>query len=401
MRKKYFKYIFFTILLILVNSCTSFEDDYNTLIPENESKIQLIQNKVCLEWGTSKSNVASFMGTTRIIKSSNNYLVYWIEDLQTKIKYKFINGKLIASVLYIGNEYKDELDNNILSEYSYEGEYSDMKILCNKDKNTICLSYLLPNSKVYGFTPIESYEYSILDNISFIYSTPECTYNSAKLNGFISGTETIDGIKTIDLIYGLKPELTDEDTKEVKINYSKTFNFNLTNLNRSTSYFYKYRIKVNDINIYSDVYSFKTDYVAIYQIGDIYPERGTPVGIVWAIEQGGIKGKIVSLDQKSATWSNAKQWISNLGYGWRFPSLSELSILSQTNIVNKINSTLGKYNKNLLGNSYWTNTVYRSGLPGDYVYYFVFVGDAMGYSSGYSGPRGESQSSGTIAVKSF
>jgi hypothetical protein len=65
-----------------------------------------------------------------------------------------------------------------------------------------------------------------------------------------------------------------------------------------------------------------------WQIGDIYDDDGTK-GIVFAVTEDGAHGRILSFDQLiiGCSWDDAKQWCSELGEGWRLPTVQELHII--------------------------------------------------------------------------
>jgi hypothetical protein len=64
-----------------------------------------------------------------------------------------------------------------------------------------------------------------------------------------------------------------------------------------------------------------------WQIGDIYDVDGTK-GIVFAVTEDGAHGRILSFDQLiDCSWDEAKQWCSELGEGWRLPTVQELHII--------------------------------------------------------------------------
>lgn len=63
-----------------------------------------------------------------------------------------------------------------------------------------------------------------------------------------------------------------------------------------------------------------------WQIGDIYDVDGVK-GVVFAVTQDGAHGRILSLEQTMCWWDEAKQWCSELGEGWRLPTVQELHII--------------------------------------------------------------------------
>lgn len=62
------------------------------------------------------------------------------------------------------------------------------------------------------------------------------------------------------------------------------------------------------------------------KIGDIYEVDGK-VGIVWALSNDGKHGRILSLEQTRGSWDDAVKWCSELGEGWRLPTVQELTML--------------------------------------------------------------------------
>ena len=127
--------------------------------------------------------------------------------------------------------------------------------------------------------------------------------------------------------------------------------------------------------------------IKTYQVGDYYEENGIG-GVVFEVSADGRHGKVLSLEQGSATWctdeqykkgvivgasseedgvSNisqiercglgnypAAQWCKNKGDKWYLPSTNEL-IVAYAN-REKINLTLSKYKGEPLNGLYWSST---------------------------------------------
>lgn len=62
------------------------------------------------------------------------------------------------------------------------------------------------------------------------------------------------------------------------------------------------------------------------KIGDIYEANGKR-GVVFAVSKDGAHGRILSLEQTKCKWDEAQQWCSELGEGWRLPTIQELSMI--------------------------------------------------------------------------
>lgn len=91
-------------------------------------------------------------------------------------------------------------------------------------------------------------------------------------------------------------------------------------------------------------------------------------GVIYVDKTYYSTGKVVSVGETSASWSNAKSWCSNYGSGWYLPSLEELKVVY--NNKSSINRTLSALGKTTLGNLYyWSST---SGSLTDYYYYLRF-----------------------------
>ena len=92
----------------------------------------------------------------------------------------------------------------------------------------------------------------------------------------------------------------------------------------------------------------------VYQIGDYYNRNGKQ-GVVFEVWDGGRHGKIVSLDETSATWNSAIKWCRNKGDDWYLPAKYELMAIS--NNKSKIDFTVAKYGTKLsIYRFHWSST---------------------------------------------
>jgi hypothetical protein len=64
------------------------------------------------------------------------------------------------------------------------------------------------------------------------------------------------------------------------------------------------------------------------KIGDVIQINGE-VGVVFAISKDGMHGRLLSLEESGGlTWNSAEEWCSELGEGWRLPTLRELKMIN-------------------------------------------------------------------------
>ena len=105
-------------------------------------------------------------------------------------------------------------------------------------------------------------------------------------------------------------------------------------------------------------------------------------GVVYKITNGGKNAQLISMEETSASWSNAKSWCSSYGDGqWYLPSKDQLE-----NIYNKkstLNSTLSACGGTTLGTGdYWSSTQNYNCTDyyGNYTAYYVYFssGDSNG-----------------------
>lgn len=90
-----------------------------------------------------------------------------------------------------------------------------------------------------------------------------------------------------------------------------------------------------------------------YEVGDYYNRDGKE-GVVFYITNGGYNGKIVSLNETTVDWDDAKRWCRNQGSGWYLPSKEEL--LKIYDKKDRIRTTLEHVGATTITGYYWSST---------------------------------------------
>ena len=62
-------------------------------------------------------------------------------------------------------------------------------------------------------------------------------------------------------------------------------------------------LTAGDAAVWDITLDYGLDPAHTYVVGDVYPYKGTPIGVVYAVSGGGLQGKIVSLDETELRWS--------------------------------------------------------------------------------------------------
>lgn len=97
------------------------------------------------------------------------------------------------------------------------------------------------------------------------------------------------------------------------------------------------------------------------KIGDIYKIEGK-TGVVWAVSKDGTHGRIISLEQTKCKWDEAQQWCSELGEGWRLPTVQELQMIYELKNNQDFNDGIffADAPEMMWGQWYWSGEEYNS-----------------------------------------
>ncbi len=122
------------------------------------------------------------------------------------------------------------------------------------------------------------------------------------------------------LLYKLPAALTLASTKQ----HNYTIKVSLTELNISTT--------INDWGSTTDSNGNAVMPEKGYAIGDLYPNKTNPIGVVYEISNGGKNGKIISSNNTIDNWHGCKDWCTNKTTGgktWALPTKEELTEISK------------------------------------------------------------------------
>lgn len=117
------------------------------------------------------------------------------------------------------------------------------------------------------------------------------------------------------------------------------------------------------------------------RIGDIYNKDGLK-GVVVYVDNSGVHGLIMSLDEAFLNWYESDKWCENLGDGWFMPSVKDFEQMKNDDNLNQIQNTLIRVgmpmcfgDKDCQGNNkdahmYWTSDLQANTLGRDFMWVF-------------------------------
>ncbi len=91
-----------------------------------------------------------------------------------------------------------------------------------------------------------------------------------------------------------------------------------------------------------------------FKVGDMYVSKSKQ-GVVVRVNPDLKSGLIISSSDARCDWNEAREWVGNLGKGWRMPTDGELRDLY--NVRGTVNGILLEYGMSIIeGKTYWSNS---------------------------------------------
>lgn len=420
--KTLLKYLFIFCTIILF-SC---DKESIPNVPIDDKVSEEFFKYVCKDWGTDKANVKSKMsGYTLIETSDDNVLQFTDKEESHKVCYEFADGKLRASMMTFlkGSQ---EVDNTVLDlkSYKYMGQTDGGSIYTDALNNTmfIYMEKADGNSNIYivlGFTPMTSDLYENVEPISVIIDDPtDIEPMKVTMKATLNGANNIEAAR---FYVASMADMSDSKWYSATISgqqISKSLTLSAPN---QTIYYYA-EVKVGDVWYQSSTATLEMPKVKIYAIGDPYPDKENPIGVVCAITNQGMNGTIVSLDQDWLKWDEKgifcydypsyntsdgsknnmgnvqpyAKWVASHGEGWFGPARAQL--LFTVDNLKAINNGLKALDKRELDGFYWSSSQRDSNTA-----WVVTVTETsyMGYSNKYYFYNSKDQSRSIRAMKHF
>lgn len=415
-------YWLYAILLLISASGCSSDDNKNE---DSGTPAVEASNKICLDWGCSKENVASF--STGLIKTgdTDNQLSYKSPAGDFSISYDFQDGKLRAALYAIQLDDDDSSSNlsSNLKNYQYVGETDGASVYTDSSKNTMAMVMTrnvgADRFGVVGYAPISSEMFEEIEpiNVSTL-SAENVTSTQMLLKGSFSGITSVD---KASFEYTVNPDLS--ETKIVTASVKGTdFTYTFKTSEPNITLYYRALITFDGILYEGEWENADLEKVTLYKVGDPYPSASSPIGVVWEIKNGGMNGTIISLDQDYLKWDvnglfctdyssyNSSdgsknnmgstqpfaKWVRSHGSDWFGPAINQLKI-SKADLA-LVNKTLRDLNKTEMDGFYWSSTQKN----GNQAYIMTVTETSyMGYSNMHSFYNNKDNSRQVRAMRYF
>lgn len=408
-------------------ACSSSEDNTeDTSLPDDKTTVEKVLNKACTEWGVSQQYIASYMDGYKEVPSSTDISQYINKDASLIISYRFADGGLVTTTAITPKLNNSSSLSSYLSGYSRVGDLSGTSVYSNISENTLCASYDTDfdgsSYSVLGFTPILSDKFTAIDPIAV--TTGEATnidVQKATLSGKITG---ISASCTCGIYYSTSSDVLASNPASKSTTSNGQFSIDITGLSLGTTYYYVAYVKVDGYYYYGETQSFQTLTAKTYAVGDLYPDENSPEGMVWTVDNDGLHGKIISLDQTTVAWDDSfapaynkclnasngynnkmssgnpfAKWCYGHGDGWYGPAKNELTALAK--VASTVNTKLVSHGYAKLENFFWSSTEYSATAYNLAYIVCVCANTYMGYSSGWSSYNSKSVSRRAVAMKQF
>lgn len=429
MSKYIFKFSCFAMICLLAGTVYSCKENDEIIDGPviDEKEVEETLNSASVEWGASLEKVSKHMdGYSLVISQNNDFLLFSNKQGSRFISYKFKNDSLFSTLILMPQMAENADLGNVLKGYSFVGELDNANVYQNNGNNTLACAYETEKDSVkyqaVGFTPINSTLISTLSAI--LVSTGDADnikYNSATISGNITG---VTSKVKVGIFYDTDKTLPASSRKTKTTTSMEDFSLQITSLTELTTYYYQMYAVVDNIYYYGETKSFTTAKDVKYQIGDLYPNSTSPIGIVFYTASSGRTGKIVSFDYASdlawdidgensvsASCSNTTdgsknkmpeaspvaKWVAGHGTDWYCPSRGELVTLNSN--LSIVNSTLSSNGYSIHQGLYWASTQYNKSKA-----YFVCVSSSSygGYNSGkYGNAVKDDSGKRCCAIKQF
>lgn len=256
-----FYFIMCITLAQFLGSCSKTEATENDAPHEEDAKTDFKPSDVTVirDWGISLESVKKKMANHRLVKDTDDCLVFEITS-GNWISYQFVTGKLSAASVVTKVE-SEELNKQWQNHYSYLGEVGEVSVFCNDAENTFAMKWKEGETEavlrvIWGFIPIES---DLLPEIPDITVTSGSIQNLGANQVHVEGTVSgVDSDVEVGFIYGQDPNLSEWNGRKVSTRSMGSYNLTLTQLMDETVYYYRAYAEVDEICYYGDIIRFET-----------------------------------------------------------------------------------------------------------------------------------------------
>lgn len=347
------QYALVSLLTSCILICTSCEKDTIDLSDPSQAI-----NSISTSWGSSMADIRKHMkGYVEVKDNGDDIIIYRNEKGENHVAYKFINGKLSASILISKNLDETSPFDEYLRSYQYIGNINNDMIYQSQAKNTMATTKTVFTNKDYtsiGFAPLVSDEYEKVVPYG-VTTEADITILPTKvtLHGTVQG---LDKEAEVGFMLSLSPEMNDSDCRVATMKSSGGgFVAELSGILDQEKYYYRAYAIIDDIPYYGEVQSFETEPLTYTINGKefkVIKVEGGPYGTI-SVLQTEISAKdelvfagmdeviIPDSDRVDGNISlyESKKLIGRLltltGLAWRYPTSAEWEFLASGGLHSK------------------------------------------------------------------